>query len=554
MNSPHYYLGLGGANHDFSACLLKNGKIEVAIEQERIDRIKHSANEWHRDIAQDAITYCMKFKSIQKENIQTVFHSNDIVALPKIFDSIKAIPIGHHLAHAACTYYQSPFKEAAILIIDGHGSAVDSANGHDNRETISHGIGRDGKIFLEPVQTGRKRMSSASWTYITHNSLGSFYKVISDLIGFGMRGTGKTMGLAAFGTARFLMDLKQFAFPLENGGFHFNPYGGIVEYIKNRFDRSQNVAQTAADIACAAQIIFEDAVINSARVLKKESGLKLLCYGGGCALNGLANQRIMEKTGFESVYIFPACGDAGLAFGAVMWGWYNNVANKKWRPVEQSQVGFQAFTGKQYTQDEIETALNRYPVLFNKPADPIKLLVGRLLDGQVGAIFIGGSEIGPRSLGHRSIVADPGAPGIKKKINNEIKHRESFRPLAPVVPLENTLDYFIFDGESPFMLRIASVRGQWREKISGAIHADGTARLQTLRESVNPLLFKLLKEFGKKSGYAILINTSFNRKDEPIIETPEQALEGFIKMRLDFLYLDGFIVEKHSPWISTERE
>lgn len=550
MKSSSIILGIGGSSHDFSACLLKDGKIIIGIEQERLDRVKHSAREWHSEGAKDAVDYCLKSQAINIKDISLVMHANDIATLPSNIQGVSSFSIGHHLAHAACSYYHSPYKDAAILVIDGHGQPIKSKNTYDHMETISHGKAQNGEINLRCIQTGPKKISSASWTYITANSLGSFYKVVSDLIGFGLRGSGKIMGLSAYGSQRFLDDLREFAHHSEDGGFFFDPYGGIVEFINSKMSLNANSAQAAADLAFAAQTIFEDAVVYSANILQKETGSKTLCYGGGCALNGLANQRIIDQTDFERMFVHPACGDAGLSVGAALWGWYNKMGKEKDSFCgTSSDSGAIAYIGKEYSNQEIEDALQFYPVLFSKPEDILKNIICRLLKGEIGALFIGGSEIGPRALGHRSIIADPGYPNIKQKINRHVKYRESFRPLAPVVPYEKVSEYFHFIEESPFMLRIAMVQDQWMAMIQGAIHIDGSTRLQTLKKPMNPFLYDLLIEFERFSGYAVLTNTSFNRKDEPIVETPLQAVDNFIKMKLDFLYIDGYLVEKHSPWL-----
>lgn len=540
-------LGIGGSSHDFSATLLENGKIITAIEDERICRIKHGDKNWHSTPTKSSVEYCLQANNVGISEISHIFCNNDLELsrdyLPEHI--VKHIP--HHLAHASSAFYPSHFNEASILVIDGHGGPVSTTSDNFNLETISMGAGHGEKIELSCFQSGKKKLSAGTWHYLTENSLGSFYKVITDGIGFGMRGQGKTMGLAPYGDLSFLEELEEFVNIEKDGRFVFDPYSGIYDWIVKKLSSCKNKFQVRANIAAAAQKIFEDTIVLLANICYKKTGIKYLCYSGGCALNGVANYRIRKETPFEDVFIFPAAGDNGLSVGCAYYG-YHHVLGHKRNMTPQSQIGKIAYCGKNYSQSECNEALNDFSVYYKLSKEPVKELRDHLLNKEVVALFQGRSEIGPRALGNRSIIADPRTSALRDHINLNIKHRESFRPLAPIVPVEAANDYFEIDMPTPFMLNIATVKKPYQNALAGICHVDGTARLQTIDKKTNPFLHELLYAYGEVSGFPILINTSFNSKGEPIVETPRDAINCFLNLDINILLLGDFVVEKHTPY------
>jgi len=542
-------LGIGGSSHDFSAAVLEDGEIILAIEDERINRIKHGDRNWYSIPAQPSVDYCLNALNLSLKDFDYIYSNSDLDCTKKfIKQDIKYIQ--HHKSHAASSFYSSFYEHAALLVIDGHGSQVSPINSNKlTLETVSIGKGEKNQIYLEMLLSGNKKLTSGTWQYITENSLGSFYKVITDCLGFGMRGQGKTMGLSSYGTKKYYHELKEFITYQNDGLFQFDPYNGIFDWITEIIGANKNKFQVRADIAFAAQKIFEEIVVGLAKLCYKKTGLKSLCYGGGCALNGVANYRILNETPFENVFIYPAAGDNGLAVGAAYYGYFNDLGHQRKIP-KTINFGKIAYKGKLYANEEILKTLDSYSVYYRKSNDLARDIGQKLYENNVIGLFQGASEVGPRALGNRSILADPSTIFMRDHINLNIKFRESFRPLAPIVPIELAKEYFDLQKESPFMLLIARIKEKYKNKLIGIEHIDGTARLQTIDKTSNPFLHKLLHYYYELSGYPILINTSFNQRGEPIVESPDDAIQAFIKTGIDILALDNYIVEKHSPWIS----
>lgn len=540
-------LGLGGSNHDFSAAIVIDGKIVVAIEEERLDRIKHGTRRWNTEACELSINYCLEAEKLSVDDITSVFSNLDHLRAEQPVLGKIVQKVDHHLAHAAASFFTAPFEASAVLVVDGHGARPISSNEQNVFQTVSMGHANATGVRIDKSVEGSRMITTLNWHYIVSNSLGSFYKLVSELIGFGMHGTGKTMGLAAYGEKTLVGEMKQWLHVENDTQVIFDPYSGLSDWVTDVFRRNGNAAQTRANIARAAQEVFEETLLILARHTHRLHRSRNLSYGGGCALNTVANRRLLEETPFENLHIYPAAGDAGLAVGAALLGAHQNggIDRSPFRVASLSKV---AFTGRKYSEDQLTKALDNAPVLYRRTLTPVADISNWLADGEIVGVFRGRSEIGPRALGHRSIFANPSSGATLRRINTVVKHRESFRPLAPVVPFDRVSDYFDLDVDSPFMLLIANVRPKYRSFLRAVTHVDGTARVQTVRREADTFLYDLLLDVERHTGHPVIVNTSFNRRNEPLVETPEQALECFLEQELEYLFLDGYIVEKHSPW------
>ena len=382
---------------------------------------------------------------------------------------------------------------------------------------------------------------------MTQNSVGWFYRIVAMAIGLGNRGEGKAMGLAAYGEPRFLNQLRRFAELGADGRFVFDPYGGIWDWLTATLAAQPHSMQVRADLAYAAQEIFVETVVAVAKEAHRQAPSPVLSFGGGCALNTLANSRILEETEFEEVAVFPASGDNGLAVGASLFGAHARLGQPRcaeapgWR-------GRAVYTGREYRDAEVDAALADAPVAISRPEGLVEEVARALVAGEIVAVCRGKSEIGPRALGNRSLLASPASQRIRDHINVNIKQRESFRPLAPAVPVEDVDRYFEGVVESPFMLLVARVRDEARDLLAAVTHVDGTARVQTVRREDNPFFHELLRAVGELAGVPVLLNTSLNLRGEPIVETPADALALFVQRPIDGLVLGDRLVRKYSPW------
>jgi carbamoyltransferase len=543
--------GVGGSNHDFSAAIVDEGRVKVAIEDERVQRVKRGRADWHSQPARDAALYCLETAKLDLDAFDGIFCNDDLERPTEWLDWSRVTLVNHHTAHAAASFFTSPHEESALLVVDGHGSALVETERGWEVETISIGRAAGTSLDLIPLQTGVQKRTSSAWRYVTQNSIGWFYRIVTMAIGFGEAGQGKAMGLAAYGTPRLINDLSKFVEIGKDGHFGFDPYGGIWDWLNEQLARAENPVQLRADLAFAAQEIFVDAIVAAAQEAYRQAPSKVLSFGGGCALNTLANSRILETTPFEELAVFPAAGDNGLSVGAALYG--SHVLLGHPRPGEaENQRGSAVYLGRHYSDPEIDSALADHPVLASRPLDLADAVARILADRRTVATCIKGSEIGPRALGHRSLLALPFSAGMRDHVNLNIKQRESFRPLAPVVPLEHFSTYFEGLEESPYMLLVARVREQYRDKLAAITHVDGTARVQTVRAADNDFLHQLLLKVGDLTDVPVLLNTSLNFPGKPIVETPADALELFIERPIDALVLGDRIVRKYSPWVSSE--
>lgn len=567
MKKPIYVIGTG-LSHNGSAVLLKDGCVCVAIEKERLTRIKHDGG---NDTL--AIQYCLDTEGIEMKDINLVVQSANF-DIPnreqfhgkRIFsesDSPKIITISHHLAHAYSAIGTSPFSECAVMVIDGCGSplnqhlelhpeqlgGIDSDFINENRmlcEKDSFYHFSDNKLI--PLFKDFSKMEEITKDYLpmptTKHSIGGFYAAISKYVFGDLEDVGKLMGLAPFGKSN-TFNFEAFEFISESlyvkddwKSYFTNPSKGY-DYFKENFSYY-------ADVARWAQEQVEKAVFDCLNFRIKKFPNKNLCYTGGVALNAVANAKLQDRLSGNNIFFEPAAGDNGLALGCAFYGWISYLKMPK-----LSHDGNTCF-GKQYLQEEIDLIVdneinqNFKKNVFLNEDELISYCAEKLNSGKTVAWFQSGSEFGPRSLGRRSILAHPGVKNMKNHINNNIKFREDFRPFAPAVLKDKVTEYFEVGRNSPYMILVDKTRPEYLQQLINVTHCDGTARVQTVDAKWNPKFAKLIAEFYRHSGIAVLLNTSFNKKGIPIIETPSQAIELFKETALDILVLENTVIEKQT--------
>jgi carbamoyltransferase len=545
-------LGLGGSTHDFSAAIVSEGEIRVAIEDERIQRVKRGRSEWYSQPARDATAYCLDAAGVELDDLDGIFCCGNLERPADWMDWSRVTFVDHHAAHAAASFFTSPYEHSSLLVVDGHGGAVEESDTDWDLQTISLGWAEGTTLKVSPHQTGARRKVSSGWHYVMQNSIGWFYRIVTRAIGFGHAELGKTMGLAAYGTPRYLKGLSRFVDIPADGRFTFDPYSGIWDWMTGIISAAGNTAQVRADLAYAVQEIFVEAIIAAAQAAYREAPSENLSFGGGCALNTTANSRILEATPFERISIFPAAGDNGLSVGAALYG-AHVLGDQPRRPTSPGWRGRSVYLGREYREDEVDAALAKAPVLASHPANVTQEVALALAGGACVAVCRGRSEIGPRALGNRSLLALPGPARVRDHVNLNVKGRESFRPLAPVVPVEHFATYFEGIDESPYMLLVATVREEHRERLGAVTHVDGTARVQSVRKEDNPFLHELLENVGELTGVPVLLNTSLNLPGKPIVETPGDALAMFVERPIDLLVVGDRLVRKYTPWAPRSR-
>jgi len=556
-------LGISCYYHDSAACLLKDGIPVVAVQEERLNRVKNSP-----DFPIQAINHCIQDSGLSFQDIDCIaFYEkphlkfsrviidhlrsfpfsmgNFLTAMPQWLQDRLILPLvlkremgyegdvhflEHHLSHAASCFLVSPFEEAAILTADGVGEWA----------TMTYGKGRDRDIQV------LKEMRYP-------DSLGLVYTALTAYLGFRANsGEGKTMGLASYGNPEYLDKFREIirvkpdgSFQLDRRYFSFNK--GNRMYTKrfiNEFGPERQaegeIDQRHYDIAASLQLFIEETLITIANHIHKEIGSDNLCLAGGLFLNCVANQRILEETPFKRVFIQPASGDSGGALGAACYA--NNILYDQPR----NYVMKNAYLGPEYSDAQIKRAVSTHQFKFQSLDEEalIEEISQALFAGKIVGWFQGRVEFGPRSLGCRSILANPCLPEIKDILNSRVKHRESFRPFAPIVLEEHADEYFEMKQNSPFMLLAPRVRKDKMEVIPGVTHVDGTARVQTLANEQNPLLYSVIEQFGELSGVPILVNTSLNLRGEPVSCSPEDALGCFERSGMDLLVMGQWVVSK----------
>jgi len=443
----------------------------------------------------------------------------------------------HHMSHAAYTFFTSPFDEAAILTVDGVGEWT----------STSYGSAKNTKIKLT---------ADIRWPH----SLGMFYSAFTYYLGFKVNeGEYKLMGLSSYGKPKYydlIMDklidvkddgslrlnMKYFAFTWDKVmvNVKFEELFGIP-----RRTEDTKTDQIYLDIGASAQLVLEEVLLKMTNHLYEKTKLSNLCLGGGVALNGVANYRILKEGPFDKMHIPPSPGDGGSAVGCAAYAYYSILNNE--RIIENDaakMIANNVYVGPQYTNDEIKSFLETYKIPYQKyeRQELLQNTAKLIADQNVVGWYQGRVEWGPRALGNRSILADPRNAKMKDILNEKIKHRESFRPFAPSILEEHTSEYFELDIPSPYMLLVAKVKKP--DKIPAVTHVDGTGRLQTVSKKANPLYYDLINEFYKLTRVPVIVNTSMNVRGEPIVNTPEQAFDMLLKTDMDYIVMGDHIIGK----------
>ncbi|HEX7331673.1 MAG TPA: carbamoyltransferase C-terminal domain-containing protein [Pyrinomonadaceae bacterium] len=560
MKNEPWILGIS-ASHNGSACLLKGDRIVVAIQEERLSRFKRHRIYGAR--SSKAVAYCLDYAGIQPSDLSLVVlciqgRKQDQVHdlrldpfLNVLTNNIPTLTIPHHFGHAVSVFATSGFAESAVLIIDGTGSPVsdfiaeelNSMNGNkaaDSWETISlyHASG----TTVVPLE--KHVIERGAWLVMhdgempSFGSLGGMFSAAAQQIFGEASEAGKVMGLAPYGNAEFAA--SDF-FDITNGRFHFK------DTVSRRYrynERWPNRAGEYEALAASVQAALEDAVLYLVQHIRELSGSENLCYAGGVALNSVANERIIRESGFKHVYIMPAAEDSGTSIGAAYYGLWQLTQHNSRRPILHDAPG------RTYSAADVSAALDaRDDVRVVYSSDVLADAVELLCDGKIIGWFDGGSELGPRALGQRSIFCDPRRPDAKETLNQRVKMREAFRPFAPAVLLEEAGTWFEFGEttpESPFMLRVVEVNRERKDEVPAIVHVDGTGRVQTLTHANNGRFYELVKQFHAKTSVPILLNTSFNRMGQPIIETPGDAIECLLNTGLDCCVFEDRIVFKRN--------
>lgn len=590
MTLPVYILGISAFYHDSAACLLKDGEILSAAQEERFTRKKGD-----HAFPTQSINYCLHQAGITGKDLSyVVFYDKPFLKFERLLETylnfapvgiksfIKAMPLWvkeklwmkefikkelgfegtilfpeHHESHAASAFYPSPFQDAAFLTMDGVGEWT----------TSSFGAGSGNKIQID------------SDIHFPH-SIGLLYSAFTYYTGFKVNsGEYKVMGLAPYGEPKYvdkiyseLIDLK------EDGSFkmnmeYFNYCAGLTmtnEKFHNLFGGAprkpeSNLTQKEMNIARSVQEVTEEVMLRMARHVRKETGQKNLCLAGGVALNCVANGKLLRENIFENIWIQPAAGDAGGALGAALTAWYQYLGNE--RSANGKTDAMQgAYLGPQFSNEEIKTWLegNEIPFKYLNEDELYSQTASLLADEKVVGWFQGRMEFGPRALGNRSIIGDARSAKMQATMNIKIKFREGFRPFAPSVLSEKVADYFEMKNESPYMLLVADVKKERQKEMTGeqkklfgidklnilrsdipaVTHIDYSARIQTVQKESNPRYHKLISEFEKQTGYAVVVNTSFNVRGEPIVCSPQDAYRCFMRTDIDYLVLENFLLNK----------
>ena len=537
-------LGIGGSGHDYSCAILVDGNIKVYVEEERISHEKYSLGK--RSSLLRCIDYCLNTMQISLDDVDYIVGTN-ILKLTSKHDYLdKIVFINHHLAHCACSYYMSGMDDAAGLVIDGYGAKYEDAKG----EAISlYHIDRSNGISLLNKMLCDLSIPRDNTPLDRANSLGNFYSIITYLCGFAPLQEGKTMGLASYGKSTFEKEINKYIQLGFNKGkpyLQFDSYG-LIEYGLNLL-KGKNICddfRVFADVAYAGQVILEKITFQIMNYLYAVTNVKKLVYGGGVALNSVLNGKIKKNTPFEEVFIYPAAGDAGTGVGAALYFYHSVLKHPYINCCRPESI----FLGKKYSNEDILSCLNDFndKVTFYKYSESelILLASNKIKDNHIIGWYQGQTEVGPRALGNRSILANPANAEMKNILNNRVKFREHFRPFAPAVLKEYKNEYFCDDyPDNPYMLFVSDVNENKKNIIPAVVHIDGTARLQTVSYEDNPRFYLLIKAFYELTGIPMIINTSFNIKGKPIVESPKDAILTFLNCDMDDLFLYDYHIEK----------
>jgi carbamoyltransferase len=571
-------LGINAYHGDASAALFVDGQLVSAAEEERFTRIKHDTS-----FPLSAIRHCLEVSNLQPEELDHVALSRnpranlgkrlafalgsragrsvaparaanlrrilrakatlaESLGLPRRTIQARMHFVEHHQAHIASSFFASPFDRAAVLSVDGFGDMV----------SAMWGVGEGPRLRI---------MGEVTFPH----SLGVFYTALTQFLGFPKYGDEyKVMGLSAYGEPthldemRRVVDREGLGYQLDLDYFRHHREGASMTWAGGapelgplwgdgmtaafgppRLDSSEPLEGRHRDIACSMQRRLEEVLLGMLRDLHERTGLEAVCLAGGVALNCVVNGMIRTDTPFRDLYIQPAANDAGTSIGAALFVQHHKLGR------ERGFVMDHAYYGPEFGPDRCRRALKEADIEFEELPEPeiVARTAEALSEGKIVGWYQGRMEFGPRALGNRSILADPRRPEMKDILNARIKHREPFRPFAPSILEEVTGDYFDQDYPSPFMLLTYNVRPEKREEIAAPTHVDGTGRLQTVRRDQNARYYDLIKAFGERTGVPVLLNTSFN-ENEPICCTPEEAVDTFVRTRMDVLVLGNLYAEK----------
>ncbi len=575
-----YILGLNAYHGDSSACLVKDGVLVAAIEEERIRRIKHWAG-----LPTEAVRFVLRVGGITLDQVshigisrnpranfwkKAVFGVTHGISLKIAADRVsnlrkvsggiaeglaaefggsaaelknKLIGVEHHRAHIASAFFVSPFDRAAVLSVDGMGDFTSTMWGRGEKNSILP----DGRVEYP-------------------HSLGFLYTALTQYLGFWKYGDEyKVMGLAGFGKPRFLAELKKMITLIPGGGFRLNldyfvhqrgmvsmswqggepvvgkMYSEKLEKMLGPARKYEDpITKDHEDIAASLQALYEEVFFHLLDVLHKETKSTVLTFAGGSAQNSMGNGKIFRNSAFREVYIPPAGHDAGTAIGAAFYVWNQVLGNKRGFEMQSP------FWGEEFNRAAVTAALAKANLKAEElPDSELFSRTAKLIaEGNIVGWFQGRTEWGPRALGNRSIVANPAFPEIKERMNVKIKKREPFRPFAPSVLADKAADYFDYQGPVPFMEKVYGILPEARSKIPAVVHADGTGRLQTVTKDINPRYYRLIEEVGKLTGIPVVLNTSFN-ENEPIVNRPEEAIDCYLRTKMDALVLGNHLVVRN---------
>mgnify|MGYP005792377121 CR=1 FL=1 len=558
-----WVLGISDSVHDQSVALFKDKELITMIELERLTRVKHGIRaKANVDFAKDddlnyfgelnlehkpqketeedlrlCINYCLNVAGIKYEDLDLVIGSS--LHFHRPFPD-NTVWINHYMGHAS-NFYASPFKESAILVVDGYGDSI---------EDDVYEVGMFAKGIGNKIEVLDRFYGKQTSYYDMENSLGVLYRNASVLTGFNLFGQGKVMGLAALGDESLYETGKEYYTLMDNGAYKLDNKGLFLKYrdiISNTPEEEK--FQVKANIASAMQHILEVIVIHMVNALIKKTNCKNLCIAGGIAINSVMNNKILQETEVENLYILPCAGDSGISIGSGLWGIYNLLGFERENP-EETSIKMASY-GKKYDDKEIEETLEKFKAEGNKIKWQLKTdeeiyesASQKIIGGNIVGWFRGGSEIGPRALGNRSMLADARSKEMKDTINRRIKHREAFRPFAPSILVDHLPEYFDTEIPEPFMLRVVKCKEKAIKEIPAIVHFDNTARVQTVDPRYNPDYYKLISTFYKKTGVPVVLDTSFNDNNEPIVESPLDALKCFMRTGLDALYLENWEVSR----------
>jgi carbamoyltransferase len=547
--------------HDSSACIVRDGELLFAVAEERISRLKHDAG-----FPKLAIRACLDFAKVRPDQVDEVclgwqpisqLYRHDlklylsgrwpanylnVLNSTRYFASMRHQNSGqnaffrefspskarfrfveHHFAHALSSYSYSGFDDAAIVVMDGRGAWEATSIWHGSNGRVSHVL-------------------TINWP----NSLGLFYATFTGFLGFVPNSDEwKVMGLAPYGKPGvdlgIFLDLRDAPYKANAGLLHgsgANPYAGWPKALGSPREPESEIGDLHKDIAFAVQDMCETAMMNIVKLALEKTKSKNLCLAGGVALNSKANGKIVASGIVKDLFVQPAASDDGVAIGAALAPFLDNGQRLPLRPMRH------AYLGPSFDDDAIASALNTYKIHASRLSDPAATAAEFLSNGKILGWYQGRMEFGPRALGSRSIIADPRDPEMNAKVNNAVKFREWWRPFAPSFKKESAPEYLESAYDSPFMILTAQVRPEKRSIIPSVTHVDGSARPQTVEQQINPLYYRLIDEFGKRTGVPVIMNTSFNLRGEAIVHTPTDAIRTFYSSGMDALFLGSYLVEK----------